>query len=90
MALACMFSLTANAVYSLNYYQLLACLLMFASSRAFDMSKPTKFGLPPVDWLHYGLAASNFLLMAGLCHNDILGVEKLTHWTGNKVVSMFS
>lgn len=90
IAMACMFSMTANSIYSRNYYQLLACLLMAVSSRAFDMTESKRLGLPPVDWLNYGLAASNFLLVAGLCHRDILGVEKLKHWTENAMTSMFS
>lgn len=90
IALACMFSMTGCAVYSRNYYQLLACLLMFSSSRAFDITENKRLGLPPVDWLHYGLAASNFLLVAGLCHSDLPGMEKLRHWTENAMSSMFS
>ncbi|XP_046632628.1 uncharacterized protein LOC124312170 isoform X1 [Daphnia pulicaria] len=90
IALACMFSMTGCAVYSRNYYQLLACLLMFSSSRAFDITENKRLGLPPVDWLHYGLAASNFLLVAGLCHSDLPGMGKLRHWTENAMSSMFS
>ncbi|KAI9555562.1 hypothetical protein GHT06_018077 [Daphnia sinensis] len=90
LALASMFSMTGCAVYSRNYYQLLACLLMFSSSRAFDITEKRRLGLPPVDWLHYGLAASNFLLVAGLCHTDLPGIDKLRHWTGNAMSSMFS
>lgn len=90
LALASMFSMTGCAVYSRNYYQLLACLLMFSSSRAFDITEKRRLGLPPVDWLHYGLAASNFLLVAGLCRTDLPGMDKLRHWTGNAMSSMFS
>jgi hypothetical protein len=90
LALACMFSMTGCSVYSRNYYQLLACLLMFSSSRAFDITESKRLGLPPVDWLHYGLAVSNFLLVAGLCHSDLPGMEKLRHWTENAMSSMFS
>lgn len=90
LALACMFSMTGNALYARNYYQLLACLLMFSSSRAFDMTESKRLGLPPVDWLHYGLAVSNLVLVAGLCHNDIPGVGKLINWTEHAVSSMFT
>ena len=89
-AITCLFSMAAIAVYSRNYYQLLACLLLFSSSQAFDMTESKRLGLPPVDWLHYGLAVSNVLLAAALCHSDILGVEKLKHWTENAMTSMFS
>ena len=66
MALICMLSLTGHAVVTGNGCELMACLLMIVSSRTFSMTDARKLGLPPVDWLHYGLAASNVLAAAAL------------------------
>lgn len=89
MALVCMLSLTAHAIFTRNVTAFMACLLMTVSSRTFNMTDSRKLGLPPVDWLHYGLAASNVLITAALRQADLPGVEKLRIWTGNAMHSMF-
>lgn len=89
MALICMLSLTGHAAATRSVTEFVACLLMIVSSRTFNMTDSRKLGLPPVDWLHYGLAAANVLVTAALRHADLPGVDKLRIWTGNAVHSMF-
>lgn len=90
VALVSILSLAGNAIYSRNWYQLMAVLLMVFSSKVFELNGTKKLGLPPVDWLHYGLAASNILLVAGLSHSDIPGLDKIRHWTEYVTSSMFA
>lgn len=89
MALICMLSLTGHAILTRDLTEFMACLLMIVSSRTFNMTEGRKLGLPPVDWLHYGLAASNVLITAALRHADVPGLDKLRIWTGNAMHSMF-
>lgn len=90
LALIAIFSLASNAIYARNWYQLVATLLMIFSSQVLDINGTEKLGLPPIDWLHYGLAASNILLVPALCHSDLPGLDKLRHWTEHAASSMFA
>jgi len=90
LALFAILSLAGNAIYAKNWYQLVGTLLMIFSSQIFDLDGSNKLGLPPIDWLHYGLAASNILLVPALCHSDLPGLEHLRHWSEQAASSMFA
>jgi hypothetical protein len=76
VALFCAVSLTGLAIYIGNYVLLLATILMGLASAVNDLQEG-KFGLPPVDWFHYGITISNYLLVAALRGNKLPGVEML-------------